>query len=162
MHRNAVHQQINYIRSEKQKEKPHNNMAWLWKTFWLCSKWMAYKIIISCKVTWRLAIEHLTSQWCIVLHLKGEVIVSDIINFVQGIFQGDSLSDLLFILSVNPVWFLSITSLSMTLNYMLLVQNGKLLQCTKDLQINQLPIKPMKGIPKKIWVSMKISAILGQ
>ena len=32
--------------------------------------------------------------------------MSDIINFVQGIFQGDSLSDLLFILSVNPVSFL--------------------------------------------------------
>ena len=57
---------------------------------------------------------------------------------------------------------LRITSLLMTLNYMLLVQNGKLLQCTKDLKINQLPIKPMKGAPKKIWVSMKISAILGQ
>ena len=50
------------------------------------------------------AIEHLTSQWSTVLHLKGEeeVIVSDIIYFVKGIFQGDSLSVLLFILSVNP------------------------------------------------------------
>ena len=40
------------------------------------------------------AIEHLTSQWSTVLHLKGEeeVIVSDIIYFVNGIFQGDSLS----------------------------------------------------------------------
>ena len=27
MHRTAVDQQINYVRSEKQKEKPHNNMA---------------------------------------------------------------------------------------------------------------------------------------
>ena len=54
------------------------------------------------------AIENLTSQWCTVLHLKGEeeVIVSDIIYFSKGIFQGDSLSVLLFILSVNPLSFL--------------------------------------------------------
>ena len=54
------------------------------------------------------AIENLTSQWRNVLHLKGkeEVIVSDIIYFPQGIFQGDSLSVLLFILSVNPLSFL--------------------------------------------------------
>ena len=46
------------------------------------------------------AIEHLTSQWCTVLHLKGEeVIVPDIIYFVKGIFLGDSLS-ILFILSI--------------------------------------------------------------
>ena len=45
------------------------------------------------------AIENLTSKWCTVLHLKGEeeVIVSDIIYFSKGIFQGDSLCVLLFI-----------------------------------------------------------------
>ena len=54
------------------------------------------------------ATEHLTSQWCTVLHLKWEeeVIVSDIIYFSKWIFQGDSLSVLLFILSVNPLSFL--------------------------------------------------------
>ena len=54
------------------------------------------------------AIEHLTSQWCTVLHLKGpeEVIVSDIIYFVKGLFQSDKLSVLLLILSVNPLSFL--------------------------------------------------------
>ena len=86
------------------------------------------------------AIENVTSQWCTVLHLKGEeeVIVSDIIYFSKGIFQGDSLSILLFILSVNPLSFLlhkfqeyacekhkttmlRITSLLMTSNYRLVV-----------------------------------------
>ena len=54
------------------------------------------------------ATENLTSQWCTVLQLKGEeeVIESDIIYFSKGIFQGDSLSVLLFILSVNPLSFL--------------------------------------------------------
>ena len=54
------------------------------------------------------AIENLTSQWCTVLQLKGEeeVIKSDIIYFSKGIFQGGSLSVLLFILSVNPLSFL--------------------------------------------------------
>ena len=54
------------------------------------------------------ATEDLTSQCSTVPHLKGEeeVIVSDIIYFVKGIFQGDSLSVLLFILSVNPLSFL--------------------------------------------------------
>ena len=54
------------------------------------------------------ATENLTSQWCTVLHLKWEeeVIVSDIIYFSKGIFQGDCLSVLLFILSVNPLSFL--------------------------------------------------------
>ena len=61
------------------------------------------------------AIEHLTSQWCTALQGKKkkkgrrgigeEVIVSDIIYFVKGIFQGDSLSVLLFILLVNPISF---------------------------------------------------------
>ena len=53
------------------------------------------------------AIENLTSQWCTVLQLKGEeeVIESDIICFSKGIFQGDNLSVLLFILSVNPLSF---------------------------------------------------------
>ena len=53
------------------------------------------------------AIEHLTSQWSIVLQLKGEeeVIVSDIIHFVKGMFQGNNLS-ILFILSVNSQSFL--------------------------------------------------------
>ena len=54
------------------------------------------------------AIEHLASPWSAVLFLKGEeeIIVSDIILFVKGIFQGEALSILLFFLSVNQTSFL--------------------------------------------------------
>ena len=141
------------------------------------------------------AIKNLTSQWCNVLHLKGEeeVIVSDIIYFSKGIFQGDSLSILLFISSVNPPSFLlhklrgyacgkhencnvshnffiddlklyasSINTAKKQLDLVTAfskdtgitfgddkcayqqIQNGKLLQYTKNLEINQLSIKPMK------------------
>ena len=135
--------------------------------------------------------------------------MSDIINFVQGIFQGDSLSDLLFILSVNPVSFLlhklqgyacgKYKNYNVTHNFFVddlklytssiniakkildlvtaffkdtgmtfgddkcayqHIQNGKLLQCTKNLDINQLSIR--KGTPTNISVLMKISAILDQ
>ena len=43
--------------------------------------------------------EYLASKWCAVPHLKGEeeVIVSDIIYFVKGIFQGDSFFIIYFI-----------------------------------------------------------------
>ena len=42
------------------------------------------------------------------LHLKGknETLTSDAIKFLKGIFQGDSLSVLLFILTVNPLSFM--------------------------------------------------------
>ena len=141
------------------------------------------------------AIEHLTSQWSTVLHLKGEeeVIVSDIMYFMKGIFQGDSLSVLLFILSVNPLSFLLHTlqgyacgkckNYNVTHNFFVddlklyassvntakkqldlvtefskdtgmtfgddkcayqQIQNGKLLKCTNNLEINQLSVKPMK------------------
>ena len=53
-------------------------------------------------------IKHLTNQWCATLHLKGEneTITSDAIKFLKSIFQGDSLSVLLFILTVNPLSFM--------------------------------------------------------
>ena len=49
------------------------------------------------------AIKHLTTQWCTTLHLLGqkETITSDAIKLLKGIFQGDSLSVLLFVLLVS-------------------------------------------------------------
>ena len=54
------------------------------------------------------AIETLSNQWSTILNLVGEnyTITSELIEYLKGIFQGDSLSVLLFILSVNPLSFL--------------------------------------------------------
>ena len=53
-------------------------------------------------------IKHLTNQWSTVLDIIGETetIICAVINFFKGIFQGDSLSVLLFILTVNPLSFM--------------------------------------------------------
>ena len=54
------------------------------------------------------SIEHLLTQWCTIVHLEGEneSITTDIIQFLKGIFLGNSLSVLLFTLTVNPLSFL--------------------------------------------------------
>ena len=95
MHRTAVDRKINYVRSEKQKEKPHNNM-----TFdFVSHEWLIKSLhLVKLPEDLTRAIKNITSQWCNVLHLKGEeeVIVSDIIYFSKGIFQGESHSVLLF------------------------------------------------------------------
>ena len=51
------------------------------------------------------AITELTKVWKTKLKLSGthEGVITEIINFLKGIFQGDSLSVILFILSVNPL-----------------------------------------------------------
>ena len=54
------------------------------------------------------AIETLTKQWATIVELHGNQssITSDVINFSNGIFQGDSISVLLFILSLNPLSYM--------------------------------------------------------
>ena len=54
------------------------------------------------------AIVTLTKQWATILQLQGDQspITSDVINFSNGIFQGDSNSVLLFILSLNPLSYM--------------------------------------------------------
>ena len=49
------------------------------------------------------ATEALTKQWTIIVQLHGDQssITSDVINFSNGFFQGDSISVLLFILFLN-------------------------------------------------------------
>ena len=55
------------------------------------------------------AIEQLCHQCETILHIKGpsEDIITETIRYLSGIFQGNSLSVLLFILSVNPLSFTS-------------------------------------------------------
>ena len=90
-----------------------------------------------CKITGRLNQSNLTSLWRTVYHIKGEeVIESDFIHFVKGIFQSDCLSVLFLIFSLNHLSYfyinlknmfvknlkttmLHIISWLMTLNHML-------------------------------------------
>ena len=54
------------------------------------------------------AIETLTKQWATIVELHGHQssITSDVINFSNGIFKGDSISVLLFILSLNTLSYI--------------------------------------------------------
>ena len=54
------------------------------------------------------AISNLTNCWYAILNLQGknESLMSEVIRFLKGIFQGDSLSVLLFVLSLNPLSFI--------------------------------------------------------
>ena len=51
------------------------------------------------------AIKNLTESWYTKLNLngKGDSIVSNVIKIVRGIYQGDSLSVILFVLALNPL-----------------------------------------------------------
>ena len=54
------------------------------------------------------AISNLTNCWYTILNLQGknESLMSEVIRFLKGIFQGDSLSILLFVLALNPLSFM--------------------------------------------------------
>ena len=51
------------------------------------------------------AIENLTQSWYTILHLHGnnETVNSTLIKIIKGIYQGDSLSVILFVISLNPL-----------------------------------------------------------
>ena len=52
-----------------------------------------------------MAIKNLTESWYIELNLNGkdDSIVSNVIKIIPGIYQGDSLSVILFVLALNPL-----------------------------------------------------------
>ena len=54
------------------------------------------------------AIKNLTKSWYTILSLsrETETLTAELIKFVKGIFQGDSLSVMLFVLCLNPLSFL--------------------------------------------------------
>ena len=51
------------------------------------------------------AIENLAKSWYTILHRNSnnKTIVSDLIKIIKGIYQGDSLSVMLFVLALNPL-----------------------------------------------------------
>ena len=54
------------------------------------------------------AIKNFTESWYTILSLSSETetLTTELIKFVKGIFQGDSLSVMLFVLYLNPLSFL--------------------------------------------------------
>ena len=71
--------------------------------------WMIQSLRIA-KIPEKLvtAIETLTKHWATIVQLQGDQspITSNVINFSNGIFQGDSISVLIFILSLNPLSYM--------------------------------------------------------
>ena len=55
-----------------------------------------------------ISIEKMSKLWAMIVTLEGtnQMIKTDIITYLKGIFQGDSLSVTLFVLSVNPLSFM--------------------------------------------------------
>ena len=80
------------------------------KSLWQHSTQMAYQSPWTCKSPSNLinALKHLITKWSTKVHLKtrSNNIVTEEIKYSKGIFQGDSLSVILFILCVNPLSFL--------------------------------------------------------
>ena len=94
-------------------KKKRRNLFTIWldykKAFYsVPHEWLIYALqLAKLPKQFIKAIKHLTTQWCAARHLKGEneTITSDAIRFLKGVFQGDSLSVLLFILTVNLLSF---------------------------------------------------------
>ena len=107
----TLEQRLIYKNIMKEVRKMRRNLITVWldyrKAFdsiphsWLIKLLKLAKIpnnIIS-------AIENLAESWYTILHLNGnnETIVSDLIKIIKGIYQGDSLSVMLFVLALNPL-----------------------------------------------------------
>ena len=71
--------------------------------------WLIYALKLA-KVSLNIisAVSNLTNCWYTILNLQGknESLMSEVIRFLKGIFQGDSLSVLLFVLALNPLSFM--------------------------------------------------------
>ena len=98
------------------------------------------------------AIETLIQKWSTNAHITSHEgdIQSNTIHYLRGIFQGDSLSVLLFILSVNPLSFLLKKSkgyqigpsgkLDTTINHLFFIDDLKLIAVNLNLPEQQLDL----------------------
>ena len=72
-------------------------------------KWLLHALKLA-KVPDHLitAIKNLTDSWYTKLHLQGKdgTITTDLIKILKGVYQGDSLSVILFVLSLNPLSYM--------------------------------------------------------
>ena len=125
----------------------------------LCTMWLDYqKAFDSVPHSWLIkalelanipteiihAVKSLTNNWATILRIHSitGTIESDLIKFVRGIFQGDTLSVILFILSVNPLSFIlkqckgyyvgSSANRSVNLTHLFFVDDLKLYTTTMD------------------------------
>ena len=100
------------ILSEVRRKKRSRLTVWLdYRTaFDSVPYYWIIKVLQLAKVPKNLveSIKRLTKQWATILNLcrEDQSLTSDEIHYAKGIFQGDSLSLLLFILSVNPLFFM--------------------------------------------------------
>ena len=80
--------------------KAFDSVSHSWLFTALCLAKVPESIVIS--------IEKMSKLWAMIITLEGtnQTIKTDIITYLKGIFQGDSLSVTLFVLSVNPLSFM--------------------------------------------------------
>ena len=85
------------------------HVAQLQESIWFGCRWMVIFTLQLANLPKQLikAMKHLTTEWCPTLHLMGEnETTTDVIKFLKAKYQGHSLSVLLFIWTVNPLYFM--------------------------------------------------------
>ena len=96
----VIKQRRNLINVWLDYAKAFNSVSHSWLFTALRLAKVAENIVVS--------IEKMSKLWATIIILKGtnETIKTDIITCLKGIFQGNSLSVILFVLSVNPLSFM--------------------------------------------------------
>ena len=98
----------------KEVKKQRRNLITVWldyaKAFDLVPHSSLFKALQLVKLSPKIIrlIEKISKNWATVVSLRSEneTIISDKIKYAKGIYQGDSLSVMLFILALNPLSYL--------------------------------------------------------